>query len=1727
MKEKVIQAIANTIIRCISNVQPSQQHHRIFIRIEDFDTAVYQNILKHLRNRQKINDHHVLIRSTSPIAGFDQYNLEPDRSATWYRNHLQPGYMLILIFNQRTSDEQSLKDLYTINPVTLTTKELSELIESSIQNYQYNNEEKESIIHFIQIQLRKAGIIPPLEHIVSFLIELDRLLVESYRLSEAIAHALPQLHLFRCNQLAQRLQTGGSSKLLRELYLASRIGMEVIDEPKEKSYLSNLETAHFSDQSALGGLSSEVKKKLLRDFITGKLIDDPKRRQEVFQIDWEEVQQIIKPRKNRIDLEQIVRELEEAKTEHPDTDKDIEELIRQLKSGSDVDSQLVEDVLKAIGERLSSEVRAELRKLLRPRPTRSTDFLNGLMYLLVEFQAIYQSKLTKSCRIYVQFSKPDQVDNTTVEAAQVFRYLYGGVEQVITNVTWDLDALWELASRENIDGEEDDESQKLKHEIKEELTFQVVIRDSGNDKSIGSAKLIWEYHSDSIQSITAKALEHEWRLIQAGDIRIPAYKVGQTTTKLLHIDLLRPITTLGAWYQNATNIRNELNTLKLPDQTTLPIFQALNKLEQDWRHFIKQSQNGLFSSQIVRLCQSYQHLLQTMILHASKSRYRSLFHVINQSWMIRQPSASSWAIMPLFHPIKLDWWLQRAQLFHELIQHMFYDDPPSIAVDYKIVQREISNVYSSSNVPPVVVLDRARGKNDWLLASVEVYGYELFASLQQHDEVTSFDYLGNADEQRVITDQVIDTVTSIVHDYIEIYPFAQDGLRILLLECRSSDLPIMLLERIKAMNARQENSWRIHMVVHTSRHGATLFHRIDTWLEDALSVQESLSYIPSITVDVLECPLDEVFKHVKAVDIVSIFDLFSQDTKNLSCRLTENNEELSNTSWFTTSIRPDPLEEGQIYRRFRLTPTQKTSLMRLFLLSQYIGIAEPGDELPNIQSDIQLFYNQSLEKWQDLLKQLHQHAHWVVCYDRAVDRFLLQATCDDAQIIRYALGLGKQRLYHLTVSSSGRTQQIVVQRLANRLHEMLPLVDYQRCQNIAKRLADEANRISGDIVLRAAGPGVFLNELIGLVATITKTEQLFQQQHPHALLLWLSLDNFKHWFPSYKTRKTPDLLLIGLAYEDGQCTIYLQIIEAKCIHSGALAREKRDAQLQVQNGVNQLIRAFAPGAHHLDALYWYDQLYRAIAGNLRISDDQLEIWKLVQRCLPVGNFQLVTSGHSWIFCYDAQVGDTNVIEQSFSSASEAPEVPLTEHLCGRNELFAVLGSLVNQEIIPDPFINTSVDQEELSVKGDDVTIEVLPVAPRAVGDQYETPSILPLEVADTPATPLVDNTERDQYESPLISPFAVANTLANPLSAEREWLNQKASEVEQALRRRGVQLYAINPADADIGPSVVRFKFRLKPNQQLKRLKAMIDDLARDLKLERPPFIDNVPGTDFVGIDIPRSNREVVDLQPLLSLLTEPKPAELPIIIGISPNGKPVIEDLAEFPHLLVAGTTKSGKSVFLRNVLISLLSVYRPGQIEFLIIDPKQTDFVQFTKLPFLRKGKVIVERRAAREALLELVYEEMPRRQRHIAHRSMKIKNFNQRYPAEALPPIVAIIDEYGMLTSLMNRKEREAFEQDLSTLAAAARSVGIHLVIATQHPSAEVITPTIKANLDARIAFRVASPIYSRVVLDTQGADNLLGHGDMLFRQPDGSIVRLQAPFIDEDKIPDLLRVIMARF
>jgi DNA segregation ATPase FtsK/SpoIIIE-like protein len=354
------------------------------------------------------------------------------------------------------------------------------------------------------------------------------------------------------------------------------------------------------------------------------------------------------------------------------------------------------------------------------------------------------------------------------------------------------------------------------------------------------------------------------------------------------------------------------------------------------------------------------------------------------------------------------------------------------------------------------------------------------------------------------------------------------------------------------------------------------------------------------------------------------------------------------------------------------------------------------------------------------------------------------------------------------------------------------------------------------------------------------------------------------------------------------------------------------------------------------------------------------------------------------------------------------------------------------------------------------------------------------------------------------------------------WIQDKARDLERVLRHYNIRVHPIDPALADIGPSIIRFKLRLRPGEQINKIQRVANDLARELSLTNTPLIANIPGTIYIGIDLPRQKPQIVYLLPLLSQLSRSVLGELSIIIGQTPDGKTIIEDLSEFPHLLVAGATNSGKSVFLRSLILCLLSQYKSEDLRLLIVDPKRTDFSFFNGLPYLIGERVITDKNEARNALLNLVQNEMPRRQKLLEDRSMRLKDFNQRYPQEALPPIVAVIDEYAhLLNSISKKQEREAFEQDLMSLAAVARATGIHLVLATQRPSADTVTGTLKANLPVSIAFKVASAVNSRIVIDQGGAENLLGRGDMLFRQPDGELSRLQAPFLDEVNIQSYLK------
>jgi hypothetical protein len=593
----------------------------------------------------------------------------------------------------------------------------------------------------------------------------------------------------------------------------------------------------------------------------------------------------------------------------------------------------------------------------------------------------------------------------------------------------------------------------------------------------------------------------------------------------------------------------------------------------------------------------------------------------------------------------------------------------------------------------------------------------------------------------------------------------------------------------------------------------------------------------------------------------------------------------------TYRAQQEPFMEGETERRIALNTAQQPTVVRLFLLTQYTALSK---RQPRKSHEARFFRYLSLDEWQSVIEQLHKRFNWVICYDTSIDRFLLEATFPQhVQVIRYSLGLGAKRQHNLTVSSSGRAQEIVIQRLATRLGTMMQAPDHF-CKAVALQLVNQAKQVSGDIVLRAAGPGAFLNELIGLVVARFETERRYQAQHPEALCTWILLDDFEHWFGS---GKFPDLLFVAIdRTTNDELALHLEVLEAKCVGELSFASEARDAQLQVLNGVGRFAPAFAPGATHLDALYWYDQLYRAVTGNLKVQPEQQDAWELFRDQLQTGSFHLDLSGHTWVFCYDGQAEVINgPHEEPFGGPiNTETELPLRAHHYGRNELAQLLGALTSAGGGP------TAPEEWLK--------PVAAPGPKKVVEMA-SPLLSSEEPGEREVLPSIKAPEGRESRSPL--PPGEEPGVKEP-APEQQWLSDKARELSKALQQRGIQFVPINPAQADVGPSIVRFKLRLRPGESLRKLQNIAEDLARDLALASTPIIDNVIRTTFVGIDIPRERASIIELQPLLSGLGTPGIAELPIIIGISPDGSLFIDDLSTFPHLLVAGATGSGKSVFL-----------------------------------------------------------------------------------------------------------------------------------------------------------------------------------------------------------------------
>lgn len=355
--------------------------------------------------------------------------------------------------------------------------------------------------------------------------------------------------------------------------------------------------------------------------------------------------------------------------------------------------------------------------------------------------------------------------------------------------------------------------------------------------------------------------------------------------------------------------------------------------------------------------------------------------------------------------------------------------------------------------------------------------------------------------------------------------------------------------------------------------------------------------------------------------------------------------------------------------------------------------------------------------------------------------------------------------------------------------------------------------------------------------------------------------------------------------------------------------------------------------------------------------------------------------------------------------------------------------------------------------------------------------------------------------------------------AERGDIKKVADTIEKTLQSFNIEARV---AEVNLAPAVTQYALEIAQGTKISKITALANDIALateaptgQIRIEAP-----IPGRNLIGIEIPNRSLEVVTLRTMLSSSVMQKAkSKLTVALGLDVSGNPVAVDLAKMPHVLVAGTTGSGKSVLINAFISSLLFRASPQEVKLILIDPKRVEFTGYNGIPHLLTP-VIVEPDKILSAL-KWAMGEMDKRYKIFAERGVRnIDSYNELSGFQALPYIVIFIDE---LADLMMFAPVEV-EDAIARIAQMARATGIHLVIATQRPSVNVITGLIKANIPCRIAFSVSSMIDSRVILDTPGAEKLLGRGDMLYIPPDqAKPTRIQGAYIEKDtkKLVDFLK------
>lgn len=1097
------------------------------------------------------------------------------------------------------------------------------------------------------------------------------------------------------------------------------------------------------------------------------------------------------------------------------------------------------------------------------------------------------------------------------------------------------------------------------------------------------------------------------------------------------------------------------------------------------------------------------------------------------------------AMMTLYHPVMFEKIMDR----YTYLANGFVEIFKEICVSNKneFSNRVITNKFDRFEQLATITSGASMiiGDNNEFVSSKLTYGvYSLYGQPNENyrSSTVKVDFEVEEDCSDIIQSNPISSyISKTIGDYLNTYPSKLDGINVGFIDCNDYKLIITGLHNIIAKTEKLKIKFKINVFIYSDDYTCSGKNYLKYWLEnkftedDQVTVKAYLKYLDTSNITNINEYLN---KNIVDSDLIFINNIL--DIKEIYPEAISNNQiEKNFENRYPSVYLPVPCGEERS-RKVCISQNQFECELNYAQLMTYVKSSISKDAQYRVIKRVEL-----TEKKEAMIEALHDKGNWIVMLDENIDTKLL--TINKNKIIGFSTGNGYFGEINTAISTKESHLNDLKNFLKRRLKSKFNNWSADQIDRAAENCILKAKYLDGSEILKAINPeDESINNYLAYMLT-SQYERLFEKNYNENYYIRkiISLDSHSHLFDSQldlsKTKNInsrPDFILIEIPKEQNCIDfeeIYMKIKIIECKVANENENHVSKAVLQVQEGYDRLTKIWNKYNLSVDKRFWFNQLYRILAydnSNERFNDEEYKNF-ITNKLNNINESKFNIDFEASIYTYWIDKDTEELYDEEYVYG-EKYDICIKSF--GRKS--------IKKLIIPDYIENEDNNFGDGTIINEDKKIENNNIEYNENLKNQELQILVSKEKGHYSSTNSnIDEHRENLDESDLnnenvkVYDFLINHKIiqllekSNPsiIGDEEESIKRKIQTLRNELEIRKIKII---PEDYIIGPDIVRIRVTLGTGVDFSQIEKYAENMKLWLGINEKPYIFIADG--FVNIDIVRSQRQMIRMGDILEKLNSASEKysnykdKFYVLLGEDILGNPKVIDMSDSnsPHLLIAGQTGSGKSVLLNSMLVSIMSIYKPDEVEIILVDPKQVELTIFEESPFTKNNHIATESHESIQLLDELV-NEMNRRYK--LFRDSRVKNitdYNKKYPESKEKRILMVFDEYGAMIE-ESKDVREKLEQSIKQLSQKARAAGIHMIICTQTPRADIITTTIRNNLTARIALKVADSTASSLIIDTKGSESLLGKGDMLVKTADTSnLIRTKSPFIDEMEVLDIV-------